>query len=147
MPLRVGARLGHYKVTAKLGEGGMGDRAGACARGFRARFGHYQIEAPLGAGGLLTLVAVAPIIGAILVDDHLSNWCHCHASQFQMLPGEGYGDDRKRKQSGKEEMPECQPPASDDEPDNVAEQAQATRPEVFTAGRNLAVDDFSAKGP
>ena len=25
MSLRVGARLGHYDVTAKLGEGGMGE--------------------------------------------------------------------------------------------------------------------------
>ena len=25
MPLSVGARLGHYDVTAKLGEGGMGE--------------------------------------------------------------------------------------------------------------------------
>ncbi len=25
MPLSVGARLGHYAVTAKLGEGGMGE--------------------------------------------------------------------------------------------------------------------------
>ncbi len=25
MPLNVGARLGHYNVTAKIGEGGMGE--------------------------------------------------------------------------------------------------------------------------
>ncbi len=33
MSLSVGARLGHYEVTAKLGEGGMGE---VCRRGIRS---------------------------------------------------------------------------------------------------------------
>ncbi len=80
-------------------------------------------------------------------DHRFSDRCHRHAGKFHVLPGEGNTDDRYRKESGEKEVPECQPPASNDEPDDVAQQAKSTRPEVFVAGHLLAVDDFLAKGP
>ena len=40
----------------------------------------------------------------IFIDDHFSNWCQRHASQFQMLPGKGNTDDRNRKEAGKENI-------------------------------------------
>jgi len=54
MPLSPGTRLGHYDVTALIGEGGMGDLQAdtpmALAPG--SRLGHYNVTGLLGEGGM-----------------------------------------------------------------------------------------------
>ena len=51
-----------------------------------------------------------------------------------MRPGEGQADDRDGEAQREEEMPEREPPAGENEPDDVAKRAKRTGAEILVAG-------------
>ena len=83
-----------FQVMVHRAEGG----AGVNSHQF---VGTSRLSSSTARSTALTPVAVASIICDIFIDDHLSNWCQRHASQFQMLPGEGNADNRNRQEAGK----------------------------------------------
>src|ERR1700761_8097747 len=61
------------------------------------------------------------------------------AGELQMRPGKGKADDRDRPQHRGDEMAEREPPAGEDEPDQVADDAEQTGAAVFPARDVIAI--------
>src|SRR4029077_3170429 len=73
-------------------------------------------------------------------DDHLADRPQSEAGELQMRPGEGQPDDRDRQTECYDQMGEGEPPSRQHEPDQIADGAERTGPDILVPGVVGAVD-------